>query len=144
MGTRRRRYRRSPGRSIPLPLCFGGADVSLDVEVDRRLHRIAQFDDVIPVLKDNCEIVAITRSEKGSTIVRGETITEVKAEPVSKVVDTTGAGDAYAAGFLYGYTEGLNMAQCGQLGSIAAAEVISHIGPRPQVRLSDLIPKRAA
>jgi sugar/nucleoside kinase (ribokinase family) len=110
----------------------------------KSLYQVEQFDDVIPVLKDKCEIVAITRSEKGSVIVRGEQITEVKAEPVSKVVDTTGAGDAYAAGFLFGYTEGMSMAQCGKLGSIAAAEVISHIGPRPLVQLSDLIPKRAA
>ncbi len=110
----------------------------------KSLYQVEHFDDVIPVLKDKCEIVAITRSEKGSVIVRGETITEIKAEPVEKVVDTTGAGDCYAAGFLYGYTEGMSMAQCGQLGSIAAAEVISHIGPRPLVQLSDLIPKRAA
>lgn len=110
----------------------------------KSLYQVASFDDVIPVLKDKCEIVAITRSEKGSVIVRGDSITEVKAEPVAKVVDTTGAGDAYAAGFLFGYTEGMSMAQCGQLGSIAAAEVISHIGPRPQVQLSTLIPKRAA
>lgn len=110
----------------------------------KSLYQVEHFDDVIPVLKDKCEIVAITRSEKGSVIVRGETITEIKAEPVDKVVDTTGAGDCYAAGFLYGYTEGMSMAQCGQLGSIAAAEVISHIGPRPLVQLSDLIPKRAA
>jgi sugar/nucleoside kinase (ribokinase family) len=110
----------------------------------KSLYEVENFDDVIPVLKDKCEIVAITRSEKGSVIVRGEQITEVKAEPVSKVIDTTGAGDAYAAGFLFGYTEGMSMAQCGKLGSIAAAEVISHIGPRPLVQLSDLIPKRAA
>ena len=110
----------------------------------KSLYEVEHFDDVIPVLKDKCEIVVITRSEKGSVIVRGDQIIEVKAEAVSRVVDTTGAGDAYAAGFLYGYTEGMNMAQCGKLGSIAAAEVISHIGPRPQVTLSDLIPKRAA
>lgn len=110
----------------------------------KSLYEVEHFDDVIPVLKDKCEIVAITRSEKGSVIVRGENITTIKAEPVAKVLDTTGAGDAYAAGFLFGYTEGLSMAQAGQLGSIAAAEVISHIGPRPQVMLSGLIPKRAA
>lgn len=110
----------------------------------KSLYQVENFDDVIPVLKDKCEIVAITRSEKGSVIIRGDSITEVKAEPVSKVVDTTGAGDAYAAGFLFGYTEGMSMAQCGQLGSIAAAEVISHIGPRPLAQLSTLMPRRAA
>jgi sugar/nucleoside kinase (ribokinase family) len=108
------------------------------------LYEVTKFEDVLPLLKTKCEIVAITRSEKGSVIVKGETITEVKAEPVAKVVDTTGAGDMYAAGFLFGYTEGLSMQECGRLGSIAAAEVISHFGPRPLVALKDLIPKKAA
>ncbi len=104
----------------------------------KSLYEVNNFEDALPLLKAKCEFAAITLSEKGSVIVRGDAITEVKASPVSKVVDTTGAGDAYAAGFLYGYTEGMSMGQCGQLGSIAAAEVISHIGPRPQVPLSDL------
>jgi sugar/nucleoside kinase (ribokinase family) len=55
----------------------------------------------------------------------------VKAEPVRHVVDTTGAGDLYAAGFLFGYTQGADLAECGRLGSLAAAEVISHVGARP-------------
>lgn len=110
----------------------------------KALYEVSNFEDVIPVLKDKCEITAITRSEKGSVIIRGDSITRINAEPVAKVVDTTGAGDAYAAGFLFGYTEGMNMAQCGKLASIAAAEVISHIGPRPQVQLSTLIPRKAA
>lgn len=110
----------------------------------KALYEVQSFEEALSVLKTKCDIVAITRSEKGSVILRGDTVTEVKAEPVGKVVDTTGAGDAYAAGFLFGYTEGMTMAQAGQLGSIAAAEVISHVGPRPQVTLSGLIPKRAA
>jgi sugar/nucleoside kinase (ribokinase family) len=77
-------------------------------------------------------------------IVNGDTITQIKAEAVSQVVDTTGAGDMYAAGFLFGYTQGLSMSECGRLGSIAAAEVISHYGPRPLVALKDLIPAKAA
>lgn len=110
----------------------------------KSLYEVSSFEDALPLLKNKCDIVAITRSEKGSVIVRGETVTEIAAEPIAKVVDTTGAGDAYAAGFLFGYNEGMTMAQCGQLGSIAAAEVISHIGPRPQVELAGLIAKRAA
>jgi len=110
----------------------------------KALYEVSNYEDVIPVLKDKCEITAITLSEKGSVIIRGDSVTHIKAEPVSKVVDTTGAGDAYAAGFLFGYTEGMGMAECGRLGSIAAAEVISHIGPRPQVQLSTLIPRKAA
>ena len=57
----------------------------------------------------------------------------------TQVVDTTGAGDLYAAGFLYGLTRGADPAECGRLGSIAAAEVISHLGARPQVPLSELV-----
>ncbi len=110
----------------------------------KSLYEVSTFEEALSIVKNKCEIAALTRSEKGSVIVRGDSITEVKAEPVSKVVDTTGAGDVYAAGFLFGYTEGMSMAQCGELGSIAAAEVISHVGPRPHVTLSGLIPKRAA
>ena len=62
----------------------------------------------------------------------------VKAEPVEKVVDTTGAGDQYAAGFMFGLSRGRPLQQCGQFASLAAAEVISHYGPRPQVSLKDL------
>jgi sugar/nucleoside kinase (ribokinase family) len=110
----------------------------------KSLYEVGTFEEALAIVKNKCEIAALTRSEKGSVIVRGDDVTEIKAEPVSKVVDTTGAGDAYAAGFLYGYTEGMSMAQCGQLGSVAAAEVISHIGPRPQVVLKDMIPRKAA
>ena len=110
----------------------------------KSLYETDTFEEALAIVRNKCEISALTRSEKGSVIVRGDAVTEIKAEPASKVLDTTGAGDVYAAGFLYGYTEGMSMAQCGQLGSIAAAEVISHIGPRPHVSLKELIPRRAA
>ncbi len=110
----------------------------------KSLYEVATFEEAAQIVKNKCDISALTRSEKGSVIVRGDQFTAIKAEPVAKVVDTTGAGDAYAAGFLFGYTEGMNMEMCGRLGSIAAAEVISHISPRPQVDLSAMIPKRAA
>ncbi len=110
----------------------------------KSLYEVSSLEDAIKTVSGKCEIVAITCSEKGSVILKDGVRTDVKAEPVAKVVDTTGAGDAYAAGFLYGYTEGMNMAQCGQLGSIAAAEVISHVGPRALVSLASLMPKRAA
>ncbi len=108
----------------------------------KSLYQVADLENILPMLKDKCDIAAITRGEKGSLIIHGPDITEVAAEKVSRVVDTTGAGDAYAAGFLYGYTQGCDVAFCGQLGSIAAAEIISHIGPRPDAKLSDLIPKK--
>lgn len=82
-------------------------------------------------------IACITLSEKGSVVVAGTETYEIPAQPV-EVVDTTGAGDLYAAGFLYGYTAGRPLDECGRLGSLAAAEVISHIGARPEVALSSL------
>ena len=80
----------------------------------------------------------MTRSEKGSVVVHGSERVDVAAYPVGKVVDTTGAGDQYAAGFLLGLARGLPLETCGKLGSLAAAEVIAHWGPRPQVSLKDL------
>ena len=73
----------------------------------------------------------LTRSEKGSVIVRGAETVEVPARAIDSVVDVTGAGDLYAAGFLYGYTAGRSFADCGRLGSLAAGLVIQQVGPRP-------------
>ena len=81
----------------------------------------------------------LTMGNKGSLIIQGDKILEIKAEPVSKVVDTTGAGDLFAAGFLFGFTHGKGMDECGRFASIAAAEIISHYGARPKVKLSSLI-----
>jgi sugar/nucleoside kinase (ribokinase family) len=83
-------------------------------------------------------VACITLSEKGSVVVAGAETHEIPAHPVT-VVDTTGAGDLYASGFLYGYTSGMPLPRCGELGSLAAAEVISHIGARPEVSLSSLL-----
>ena len=82
-------------------------------------------------------ITCLTLGARGSVIVAGNETHEVPAHPV-EVVDTTGAGDLYAAGFLYGYTAGKPLPECGRLASLAASEVISHIGARPEVRLADL------
>ena len=96
------------------------------------------FDDAISAISEHVEIAAITRSEKGAVIIsKGEQI-KIDAVPVDNVIDTTGAGDQFAAGFLYGFTEGKPLDECGKLGAIAAAEVISHIGARPAVKLADL------
>lgn len=110
----------------------------------KSLYQVDDWNKIPAMVKDKCEIVVLTRSEKGSVIFANGETTHVAAEPVAKVVDTTGAGDAYAAGFLYGYTQGLPMAECGRIASIAAAEVIAHVGPRPEVALADLITKKAA
>ena len=102
------------------------------------LFQTEDFDKAIAALRDRVELAAVTRSEKGSVILsKGERLS-VAAEPVEKVVDTTGAGDQYAAGFLFGLSRGRPLQQCGKLASLAAAEVISHYGPRPQVSLKEL------
>jgi sugar/nucleoside kinase (ribokinase family) len=95
--------------------------------------------DAAALLAGNVEIAAITRSEQGSLLVRGDERAEVAAQPIAKLVDTTGAGDLYAAGVLFGLTRGKPLAECGRLGSIAAAEVISHYGARPEVSLAGLV-----
>jgi sugar/nucleoside kinase (ribokinase family) len=83
-------------------------------------------------------VACITLSEKGSVVVAGPETYEIPAHPV-EVVDTTGAGDLYAAGFLYGYTAGMSLPRSGELGSLAAAEVIGHIGARPEISLATLL-----
>ena len=82
---------------------------------------------------------AITKGSSGSIIISNGSVTEIDAQKVDKVVDTTGAGDLFAAGFLYGYSKNKSMAECGNYASIAAAEIISHYGGRPLVKLSSLI-----
>lgn len=102
------------------------------------LYETDTFEEAVEMVRGQCAIAAVTRSEKGSVIIRGGETVTINAEPVSKVVDTTGAGDQYAAGFLFGLTQQRNLADCGRLGSKAAAEVISHIGPRPQMSYAAL------
>ena len=97
------------------------------------------LDDGITYAKSLNNISVLTLSEKGSLIIANEEVLEITAEPVKKVVDTTGAGDLYAAGFLYGLTHHKNYQESGHLASIASAEVISHFGARPRIKLSSLI-----
>lgn len=108
------------------------------------LYQTADFDAAVAAVRGQCEIAVLTRSEKGSVIVTADKTVEVKAEPIAKLVDTTGAGDQYAAGFLYGFTQGMDLAACGRLGSMAAAEVIGHMGPRPAMSYADFLKKIAA
>lgn len=102
------------------------------------LYEVSDFDAAVRALRRDGTMAAITRGKDGSVIVTDDTVLAVAAEPVEHVVDTTGAGDLYASGFLYGFTRGFDLAECGRLGSVAAAEVISHVGPRPLVELRRL------
>ena len=110
----------------------------------KALYETTSFEAALQQVRRECSLVALTRSEKGSVVMRGDELHEVPASPVSRVVDTTGAGDMYAAGFLYGYTSGRSLRDCGRLGGLAAAEVISHFGARPEVPLVSLLPRIAA
>jgi sugar/nucleoside kinase (ribokinase family) len=102
------------------------------------LYQVPDFDAALARVRGHCELAALTRSAKGSVLVADGRAHVVRAEPVEAVVDTTGAGDLYAAGVLYGLSQGLDLPTCGRLGSLAAAEVISHVGARPMVPLAQL------
>jgi sugar/nucleoside kinase (ribokinase family) len=102
------------------------------------LYRVDAFDAALGQVSRHCEVAALTRSAKGSVVVAAGTVHVVDAEPVEELVDTTGAGDLYAAGFLFGWSRGQDPATCGRLGSVAAAEVISHVGARPRAALDKL------
>jgi sugar/nucleoside kinase (ribokinase family) len=102
------------------------------------LYQVVSFDDALQHVRRDCRLAALTRSEKGSILVRGEEVHVIDAEPVAQVVDSTGAGDLYAAGVLFGLARGFEPAICGRLGSLAAAEVISHFGARPESPLKEL------
>jgi sugar/nucleoside kinase (ribokinase family) len=94
------------------------------------LYQTDDFDTALQQVRGHCEIAALTRSEKGSVVVNGNQVHVIDAVKGVKVVDTTGAGDAYAAGFLYAYTQGRDLKTCGRLGGAMAAAVISQMGPR--------------
>jgi len=106
------------------------------------LYQVENFDTALQAVREDCKIAALTRSEKGSVVVAGDEVHVVDAEPVEKVVDTTGAGDAYAAGFLHGLTKGHDLAVAARMGGIASAEVIAHMGARPEVSLAELLSQR--
>jgi sugar/nucleoside kinase (ribokinase family) len=102
------------------------------------LYQVDDFDSALQHVTGHCQVAALTRSEKGAVIVSGEEVHVIDAVPVDKIIDTTGAGDLFAAGFLYGYTQGRDLHDCGRLGVICAGEVISHYGARPEADLARL------
>lgn len=147
---------RRTGRKVALtlsdPFCVGRHRAELEDLVAKHvdilfaneaeicaLWQVDRFDEALQATRGKCEIAALTRSARGSIILAGEELHVVDAAPVNHVIDTTGAGDLYAAGFLYGYTSGKNLFDCGRIGALAAAEVVSHFGARPQRPLTELL-----
>jgi sugar/nucleoside kinase (ribokinase family) len=118
-------------RSGTIDIIFANADEA------KSLYQTDNFEHAVSQLRKDCKLAAITRSEHGSVIVRGEERYDIDAIDIDEVVDTTGAGDLYAAGFLHGYAHGKPLDVCGKLGSLAAGLVIQQIGPRPQLSLKD-------
>jgi sugar/nucleoside kinase (ribokinase family) len=128
-----------------LDLVKNGTDILFANEAEiMSLYKADAFDDAVRMARENCQLSIITRSAKGSLIVSGKDTFEVSAEPVAQVVDTTGAGDMYAAGFLYGFTRGKSLPECGRAASVVAAEVICHVGARPQIDLAKLLKDKKA
>jgi len=123
-----------------LHLLSGHVDVLFANESEATaLFDVDNFEEAVRLTSGHCEIAALTRGSAGCVVVERGTIHEIAAKEVKKVVDTTGAGDLFAAGFLYGLTHGDGLAKCGMLGAAAAAEVISHYGARPQTSLASLL-----
>ena len=109
-----------------------------DAEI-QTLFKGEDFYKCLDLIKPHVEIAAITRGAKGSVVINGRIKSFIEAEHVDNVIDTTGAGDLYAAGFLYGMTQGRSLGTCAIIGSIAAAEVITHYGARPEISLRGLV-----
>ncbi len=104
----------------------------------KSLYETADFDSGVKALREDAKLAVVTRSEKGCVVIDRHGVKAVPAAPISQLVDTTGAGDLFAAGFLFGLATGRDHEACGRLGALAAAEVIQHIGARPAVSLKSL------
>jgi sugar/nucleoside kinase (ribokinase family) len=102
------------------------------------LYQTSDFEAAVRALRTDIDIAVVTRSEKGCLVIGPDGNEAVSAFPIERVVDTTGAGDLFAAGFLYGLARGADDRTCGRLGALAAAEVIGHLGARPETSLKDL------
>jgi sugar/nucleoside kinase (ribokinase family) len=123
-----------------LNLVQGHIDILFANEAEiTALYETKDFDSAAKQVRGHCDIAALTRSEKGAVIVTKTKVEAIPAEPVAKVVDTTGAGDLFAAGFLYGITHGKDLPGAARIGAICASEIISHYGARPETPLKDLV-----
>ncbi|TAN55985.1 MAG: adenosine kinase [Magnetospirillum sp.] len=126
-------------RAAFLDLVSGHVDILFANEAELcSLYQTESFDDAIRQVRGHCRVAAVTRGELGSVVIADEDIHVVGADAVEAVVDTTGAGDLYAAGFLFGFTHDHDLPTCAMLGGLAAGEIISHFGARPERPLKDL------
>jgi len=105
------------------------------------LYETPDFDSALSQLRDDTKLGIVTRGEKGCVVASKDGVVAVPAFPIQKLVDTTGAGDLFAAGFLFGLVRGAGYENAGRLGALAAAEIIQHIGARPQTSLKELAKK---
>ncbi|MBB3235790.1 adenosine kinase [Phyllobacterium endophyticum] len=114
----------------------GTVDIVFANEAElKSLYETDDFEKGLELIRNDCKLAAVTRSEKGSVVVSKNETVAVPAIEIAELVDTTGAGDLYAAGFLFGYTNGRSLTDCARLGSLTAGLVIQQIGPRPQQNL---------
>lgn len=120
--------------SDEVDLLFGNEDELMS------LYEVDSMDEALRAVRHDCALAVITVGADGCMVVTPDDVLQAPAQPVEQVLDTTGAGDLFAAGFLYGYTRRRPLADCARFGAIAAAEVISHVGPRPLVELRTLLP----
>ncbi len=103
------------------------------------IFETSNFDEVIKAAQEKSKVFVVTLGAAGSIIVNKQGIHKIEAEKVDNLVDTTGAGDVFAAGVLYGLSKGMNLEECGQLGNIASAENVTHVGARPQIELAQIL-----
>ena len=123
-----------------LELVDGHVDLLFANEMEiTALYKATDFEAAAEQVRGRCRVAALTRSEQGSFILSGKDTFGIDPFRLGDLVDTTGAGDLYAAGFLHGYTRGESLERCGRLGSLCAGQVVTQLGPRPQVCLKDLV-----
>ena len=121
-------------------LVDGHVDILFANEMEiTSLYKANSFEEAAEQVRGRCRIAALTRSEAGSVILNGSGTHTIEPYRLGPLVDTTGAGDLYAAGFLYGHTQGRDVEACGRLGSLCAGQVVTQLGPRPQVNLRQLM-----
>ncbi len=111
-----------------------------DAEI-KALYQVKQLESALDIIKGRCNVAVITKGEQGSVILTEENLWEIESYKFGPVIDTTGAGDLYAGGFLYGYTQGEELLKCGHYGSICAGKIVTQIGPRSNNDLKTLLDK---